>query len=401
MRRLDRAGLRLLLVGTVAIALATTFVGFSGPGAPPEVTLGTPAVGAEGIQPDIKAEKLTQAGSVLGRVLIDETPVIEYLVTAGWYDGYERALIAAGNIRKVLSAGAASHHFRAGQISGYEAVVADGEKIVTVDPADAQYNQTPAVRLARSWADNIANAIALAERKAAGDKRPELSIQAERGQVGNESVGDVLIDQRLVIRIWRGLEGQSPLERAKAIAKRLRDAVKAGYGPTDLAVGEHKGRPALLAGDNLIAYADPYHAQINRSTQDNLARVWGANIAEALDAGGVESTRPPEPAPEPPRPEDAPQPVEQYDDKWYEERYGDKWVPILSVPDGIRIGAARVNGPKTNLRQVQAVAQIETPWRDTLEIDIYVPISTKRPGKFLSRVQGVGVTAIGDFDLTG
>jgi hypothetical protein len=75
-------------------------------------------------------------------------------------------------------------------------------------------------------------------------------------------------------------------------------------------------------------------------------------------------------------------------------------VPILSVPDGIRIGAARVNGPKDNLRLVQGVAQIETPWQDTLEIDIYVPISTKRPGKFLSRVQGVGVTALADFDLT-
>jgi len=92
--------------------------------------------------------------------------------------------------------------------------------------------------------------------------------------------------------------------------------------------------------------------------------------------------------------------VEQYDDRWYAEQYGDKWVPILSVPDGIRIGGARVNGPKHDLSRVQAVAQIETPWENTLEIDIYVPISTKGPSDFLNRVQGVGVTALADFDLT-
>lgn len=400
MRYLDRMGLRLLLVGIVVIALASTFVGFSPVGTAPEVTFGVPALAAEGAEPDIQAQKATQAGAVLGRVLIDGTPVIEYLVNAGWYDGYERALIAAGNIRKVLTAGAASYHFRAGQIGGYEAVLADGEKIVTVDPADAQYNSTPTARLARTWAGNIANAIARAERDAAPPAEPELSIEAGRTRMGDDLVGDVLINDRLVIRIWRGLEGQSPLDRAKGIAKRLRDVVKAGYGPTNLLAGEYKDRPAVLMGKKLIAYVDPYHAQLNASTQDNLARVWAANIAEALDAAGVESTRPPEPAEQPSQPEQPPQPVEQYDDAWYKERYGDKWVPILSVPDGIRIGAARVNGPKHDLRLVQAVAQIETPWKNTLEIDIYIPISTKRPGKFLSRVQGVGVTALADFDLT-
>ncbi|MGD8238296.1 MAG: hypothetical protein PVH68_07090 [Armatimonadota bacterium] len=402
MRRVRGVGPRLLLAAIVAAALGSTLVSVSQFAASRDVTLGTPALAADGNPIDIQAQKVTQGGAVLGRVLVDGAPVIEYLVNAGWYDGYERALIAAGNLRKVLDAGAASHHFRAGRVQDYEAVMADGEKIITVDPADAQYNSTPAVRLARNWADNIANAVALAEQRVAPPPpEPELSIEAERTQIGDNTVGDVLIDDRIVIRVWKGIDGQSPFDRSKAIAKRIRDSVEDGYGPTDLAVGEQKNRTALLAGDKLIAYVDPYHAQLNNSTEDNLARIWGANIAEALEAAGVESTRPvAEPEPVGPGPGPGPGPVEQYDDAWYQERYGDKWVPILSVPDGIRIGAARVNGPKNDLRLVQAVAQIETPWHDTLEIDIYVPISTKRPGKFLSRVQGVGVTALADYDLT-
>ena len=400
MRRVHGAGLRLLLVALVAIALGSTLVGISRFDTRPDVALGTPALAAEAVVPDIQAQKVTKGGQVLGRVLIDGAPVIEYLANAGWYDGHERALIAAGNIRKVLSEGAGSQHFRAGQVGGYEAVVADSEKIISVDPADAQYNATPAVRLARAWANNIANAIALAEKKAAPAAEPELSIEAERTQIGDNTVGDVLINNRLVIRIWQGIDGQNAFDVAQDIAKRIRDSVKAGDGPENLAVGQHNSRTAVLMDERLIAYVDPYHAALNHSTEDNLARVWGANIAEALDAAGVKSTRPPA-AQAAEAPGTAPKPVEQYDEAWYKERYGDKWVPILSVPDGIRIGAARVNGPKDDLRLVQAVAQIETPWKDTLEIDIYVPISTKRPGKTLSRVQGVGVTAIGDFDLTG
>jgi hypothetical protein len=401
MRRLHGLGLRLPLAALVVIALGSTFVAVSQFDSPEQLAIGTPAVAGEAPVIDVQAQKVTQAGQILGRVLVNGAPVFEYLANAGWYDGYERALIAAGNIRKVLSEGAASHHFHAGQVSGYEAVMADGEKIITIDPADAQYNSTPAVRLARTWADNLASAIAAAEQKQVPAGAPEVSIEGERTEIGGNVVGDVVINGRLVIRIWQGIDGQGAFERAKAIAKRIRDNVKAGYGPDNLAAGEHQGRTAILMGDKLVAYVDPYHADLNSSTPDNLARVWALNIADALDAAGVESTRPPEPAVNEVVPAGpGAQPVEQYDDNWYQENYGDKWVPILSIPDGIRIGAARVNGPKHDLRLVQAVAQIETPWQDTLEIDIYVPISTKKPGEFLSRVQGVGVTALADYDLT-
>ena len=49
----------------------------------------------------------------------------------------------------------------------------------------------------------------------------------------------------------------------------------------------------------------------------------------------------------------------------------------------------------------QAVALLETHFKKVLEIDIYVPVTTKRPGRILDRVQGVGVVAVGKYKLTG
>jgi hypothetical protein len=51
--------------------------------------------------------------------------------------------------------------------------------------------------------------------------------------------------------------------------------------------------------------------------------------------------------------------------------------------------------------KVKAVALLETHFKNTLEIEIYVPISTSVPGKTLARVQGVGVVGVAMFQVTG
>jgi len=83
------------------------------------------------------------------------------------------------------------------------------------------------------------------------------------------------------------------------------------------------------------------------------------------------------------------------------EPYDQKNVPILSVGEGIRVGMAQVKGPKSRVDQVKAVALLETHFKNTLEIEIYVPISTSVPGKTLARVQGVGVVGVAMFQVTG
>ena len=63
------------------------------------------------------------------------------------------------------------------------------------------------------------------------------------------------------------------------------------------------------------------------------------------------------------------------------------------------MGVARVNGPRSKVKLVQAVAQIETHFKDFVEIDVYLPISTNVPGEKLDIVKGAAVTGLGDIEL--
>ena len=83
-----------------------------------------------------------------------------------------------------------------------------------------------------------------------------------------------------------------------------------------------------------------------------------------------------------------------------------KVVPILSVGVGISasggsyIGAAQVQGPKAQLDQVQAVAQIEGSFMNQVRLKGLVPVNSLNPlAGNLHRVYGVGVTALVDFAL--
>jgi hypothetical protein len=83
-----------------------------------------------------------------------------------------------------------------------------------------------------------------------------------------------------------------------------------------------------------------------------------------------------------------------------------KVVPILSVGVGLStsggayIGAAQVQGPKAQLDQVQAVAQIEGTFMNQVRLKGLVPVNSLNPlAGNLHRVYGVGVTALVDFAL--
>lgn len=81
------------------------------------------------------------------------------------------------------------------------------------------------------------------------------------------------------------------------------------------------------------------------------------------------------------------------------ERYEDKYVPIISLADGTRLGVARVNGPRSRVAFTDAVIRFSIKFMDVMDIDVYVPVSTRRPSERLIRVQGVGVTGLGDIKL--
>lgn len=78
-----------------------------------------------------------------------------------------------------------------------------------------------------------------------------------------------------------------------------------------------------------------------------------------------------------------------------------KVVPILSIGDSGYIGAAQVAGPEDLVKKVEAVAQLEGRFRAIggVRLKALVPVSTKTPHRGISRVEGVGVSAIVDFKL--
>ncbi|MGD9494786.1 MAG: hypothetical protein AB7Y46_00620 [Armatimonadota bacterium] len=218
------------------------------------------------------------------------------------------------------------------------------------------------------------------------DGAPEVSSRA--AMIGGQRVGEVVIEGTIVIRMRTDAGGFTAPERAEMIANRFQRWFSGPFSPYDLRVRETAGGSAeLRAAGMLLATANPQEAALVGSTALGLAQAWHDNVMMALGVGGpggaagaTAATRGGEWTPS--------------------EPYGDKFVPIISVLEGVRVGMARVNGPESKLDQVNAVAQLETRFRDFLEIDIYVPITTDRPGPGgLDRVQQVGVTGIADIRL--
>jgi len=78
------------------------------------------------------------------------------------------------------------------------------------------------------------------------------------------------------------------------------------------------------------------------------------------------------------------------------EVLADKFVPILSAGEGVRVGVARVSGPKSAVDTVKAVAQIEGEYKRIARGRLFVPVATEEVVKDLKRVYGVSVTGYAD-----
>ena len=71
-----------------------------------------------------------------------------------------------------------------------------------------------------------------------------------------------------------------------------------------------------------------------------------------------------------------------------------KVVPIVSIGDGARIGAAQVGAnTQSAIDRTQAVAQLEGEF-SSVRATALIPIDSVNPLKQFRRVKGVGVTAI-------
>lgn len=74
------------------------------------------------------------------------------------------------------------------------------------------------------------------------------------------------------------------------------------------------------------------------------------------------------------------------------DEYSTKVVPIITVGDGSRAGAAQVSGPKEQVDKCKAALQIEASFFNSFRATVLVPID-KVSVTDVNRVQGVGVAA--------
>ncbi len=254
-----------------------------------------------------------------------------------------------------------------------------------------------------------------------------LVATAKRVIEGGVEKGEVYMGERLLFRVDTAAGGLTGYERAMIIAKRLNDAFAAGAKPEDFKAEVVQGLNAVVWRDKPLVTIDNAQAEALGKDRAQVAEEWAAAIRTAMrEALGL--------PPEPPKQEEAGAQAaaegaqaaeaggeeaagaeaksEEKTEKSEEaqaasaeweppEPYDKKIVPIISVGEGIQVGVAQVKGPRSRVKLVQACALLETHYKRTLEIDIYVPISTKKPGKTLARVQGVGVVALGKYKLTG
>jgi hypothetical protein len=202
-------------------------------------------------------------------------------------------------------------------------------------------------------------------------------IEAVRTDEDGREVGDLRIDGDVVLRLRADSADYSAYERAVVVAERLNLNLVPRRKMT-IAAGLREGANVVLVnGTTLVT---PLRDDLPRgmSTRE-AAQMWAERLSSALDIelGEREEAVPFRPA----------------------EPYEDRIVPIISFLSGTRIGGARVNGPRTAVKQVQAVVQLEARLLSAFQAEIYVPVSTTRPGKTLDRVQGVAVTAVGDLRI--
>lgn len=225
-----------------------------------------------------------------------------------------------------------------------------------------------------------------------GQVSAALSIASRARTLTDREEGEVLMGDRVVIRVRTAAGGLSAAERADLMARRLKELVDQGAKPADVTTSYLGGEAVVLVKGQLVATADRFHAELNGTTPRRLANSWAGNIRQALREGtrvassqaGVSIASP----------EWTPEALRQV-----EEPIDNKIVPILSGGNGLRVGVARVSGPAREVAQVKAVAQLEDEFKKIARVRVWVPVSSEDVIREIRRVDRVSVTGFADVRL--
>lgn len=205
----------------------------------------------------------------------------------------------------------------------------------------------------------------------------QANVSARQATSGGRSVGEVVVNNNVVIRIRTSAGGLTAYQRAQKIASRLNSLMGPNIGPNDITTGIVNGQDVVLAGSEVLVTADSTQARLNGTSTTMLAEQWANNLRVAF--GG--------------------QPIAYTTTGAAGAPSAQKIVPILSVGTGVRIGGAQVTGPSNYVDQVKAVAQIQGDFGSSVRARVLVPVSTENVVQNISRVPQTSVTALVDIRL--
>ncbi len=95
--------------------------------------------------------------------------------------------------------------------------------------------------------------------------------------------GDVVVGERVVLRVRYPSAGLSVEQRAEAIQQRIFGFLGAvPFDPAQVRVQSHGKNYAVMIGSTLIVTTDPRTAAANGLTERQLADIWAANLARAI-----------------------------------------------------------------------------------------------------------------------
>ncbi len=216
------------------------------------------------------------------------------------------------------------------------------------------------------------------------DELPQARVEAIQEEDVDVEAGRVVVGEQEVLVLAAPIGGFSGYERALIVADRLNRLIQAGAKARDVVLSERDGMPVIEVQERLLVSVTAADGQLLNESPQRLAEQWAHNIRAALGNGEEAAAA-------------TAQATQAEAEIWRPtEPYDEKYVPILSLLEGTRVGVARINGPRSRVKEVQAVTQFSINFRKVLEIDIYVPV---RVSGSLDRVQGVGVTGLGDLKL--
>lgn len=206
--------------------------------------------------------------------------------------------------------------------------------------------------------------------------------------LGGQPVGDVIVNGQTVLRIRTAAGGYSPPERARMVADRLQEMMNEGLRPQDIGVGRLNGEDVVMARGQAIVTADDRHAALNGTTPRLLASQWAGNLENVMSGRSIGAvSRASESTPS------------GYGTAPVETPVSQKIVPIISIGQGLRVGAAVVAGPNYMLDQVKAVAQLDGQFAGSVRVRVLVPVSTENVVSNIQRVPETSVIGLADIKL--